>query len=62
MLLNDAGSLARTKGRSRTVIVGSGAVGLYAARELARLGEDVVVVESGGVGLGGFAPESFASC
>ena len=60
MLLTAADEL-RPSNTSRTVVIGSGAVGLYAARELARRGQDVVVVESGGVGLDGFAPESHTS-
>ncbi len=40
----------------RVVVVGSGAVGLYTATELARRGRDVVVVEAGGLALGRFDP------
>lgn len=47
--------------RLRVVIIGSGAAGLYAARELTRLGYEVVVIESGGVDLGSFSPESYTS-
>ena len=62
MLLNDSKELrAPTPGGLRTVIVGSGAVGLYAARELSERGHDVVVIESGGVGLDSFPQESYSS-
>lgn len=62
MLLNDTSELkARNPKRSRTVVIGSGAAGLYAARELSRRGHDVVVIESGGVGLDSFALESYSS-
>jgi choline dehydrogenase-like flavoprotein len=62
MLLNEFKELRLPTPRSlRTVIVGSGAVGLYAARELSERGHDVVVIESGGVGLDSFAPESYSS-
>lgn len=44
-----------------TVVIGSGAIGLYAASELAKRGARVIVIESGGVHLGGFAPESYSS-
>ena len=62
MLLNATTELeARGTSGPRTVIIGSGAAGLYAARELSRLGREVVVVESGGVGLASFESESYAS-
>ncbi len=62
MLLNDFGECpASNPVGSRTVIIGSGAVGLYAAVELAKRGHDVVVIESGGVGLDDFDPESYSS-
>ncbi|HET6142068.1 MAG TPA: GMC oxidoreductase [Candidatus Acidoferrales bacterium] len=44
-----------------TIIIGSGAVGLYAGSELAKRGRRVLVIESGGAHLGGFAVESHAS-
>ncbi|HTC64313.1 MAG TPA: GMC oxidoreductase [Candidatus Saccharimonadales bacterium] len=44
-----------------TIIIGAGAIGLYAASELAKCGKRVLVVESGGTHLGGFAAESFSS-
>lgn len=43
----------------RIVVVGSGAVGLYTATELARRGSSVVVIEAGGLALGGFDPASY---
>ncbi len=62
MLLNDFKELrALTPGDSRTVIIGSGAVGLYAAVELAKRDHDVLVIESGGLGLDDFDPESYSS-
>ncbi len=45
----------------RIAIIGSGAVGLYAASELAKRGVQAVVIEAGGPFLGGFAPDSYAS-
>ncbi|MBI3881561.1 MAG: GMC family oxidoreductase [Verrucomicrobia bacterium] len=62
MLLTECAELAvpATGGR-RTVIIGGGTVGLYAARELVKRGQEVVVIECGGQALGNFAPESFAS-
>ncbi len=45
----------------RTVVIGSGAVGLYAASELLKRGRDVVVVEAGSTELGRFEPESYRS-
>lgn len=45
----------------RVAIVGAGAVGLYAASELAKRGVQVVLVEAGGSFLGGFDPNSYAS-
>lgn len=36
-------------------------MGLYAAYELAKRGQEVVVIESGGLALDNFAPESYAS-
>ena len=41
------------------MIVGSGALGLYTATELARRGRDVVVIEAGGMALGSFDPDSY---
>lgn len=45
----------------RTVIIGGGAVGLYAACELSKRGHDALVIESGGLALDSFAPDSYAS-
>ena len=62
MLLNECNELAApVKSCPRTVIVGGGTVGLYAAHELAKRGQEVVVIESGGLALDSFAPESYAS-
>ena len=62
MLLNEFEEPdARKANGLRTVIIGGGAVGLYAARELSRRGQEVLVIESGGLALDNFAPESYAS-
>jgi len=62
MLLSDFAQLKPSSpGRTRTVVIGSGAVGLYSAVQLAKRGQDVLVIESGGLGLDGFAPESYSS-
>lgn len=62
MLLTDLAQWKPSGGNEPlTVIVGSGAIGLYAASELAKCGKRVLVVESGGTHLGGFAAESYAS-
>lgn len=45
----------------RIAIVGSGAVGLYAASELAKRGVQAVVIEAGGPFLGGFDAASYDS-
>lgn len=44
---------------SRTVVIGAGAVGLYAAGQLAARGRDVLVIEAGDSHLGSFAAESY---
>ena len=62
MLLTDLAQLKSTRaGEPVTVVIGSGAIGLYAASELVKRGQRVIVVESGGVHLGGFSPESYDS-
>jgi choline dehydrogenase-like flavoprotein len=61
MLLKNFNELTVPTSGLRTVIVGTGAVGLYAARELSKRGHDVVVIESGGMVLDSFAPESYSS-
>jgi len=45
----------------RVVVIGAGAVGLYAASQLAARGRDVVVIEAGDTHLGNFAAESYTS-
>ena len=60
MLLTDI-SQWKPGGEPVTVIVGSGAVGLYAGSELAKRGKRVLVIESGGAHLGGFGANSYAS-
>lgn len=62
MILNQANKLHPRNGSGlRTVIIGSGAAGLYAAGELSKRGQDVLVIESGGTGLDSFPPESYSS-
>ena len=62
MILTDVAQLnSISAGRPVTVVIGSGAIGLYAASELVKRGRRVLVVESGGVHLGSFAPESYGS-
>ena len=62
MLLTDVAQLKSSGADGPvTVVIGSGAIGLYAASELVKRGQNVIVVESGGVHLGGFAPESYDS-
>jgi choline dehydrogenase-like flavoprotein len=46
---------------SRVVVIGAGAVGLYAASQLAARGLDVVVIEAGNTQLGSFQSESYLS-
>lgn len=45
----------------RTVVVGAGAVGLYAASQLAGRGREVVLLEAGDTHLGSFATDSYTS-
>jgi choline dehydrogenase-like flavoprotein len=62
MLLKDIADLkARESTGRRTVVIGSGAVGLYAASELAKRGCKVLVVESGDVILDNFGSDSYSS-
>ena len=62
MFVNEAKDLITpANGSSRTVIIGGGTVGIYAAHELAQHGREVVMIESGGHALENFAPESYAS-
>ena len=62
MLLTDVAQWkAGGENEPTTVIIGSGAIGLYAASELAKRGKRVLVVESGGAHLGGFAADSYSS-
>jgi choline dehydrogenase-like flavoprotein len=48
-------------GVPRTIVVGAGAAGLYAATQLARRGQEVILLEAGGTSLGSFAAESYTS-
>ena len=57
----DVDRIAGGEPSSRVVVVGAGAVGLYAASQLAARGRDVVVIEAGDAHLGNFSAESFTS-
>jgi choline dehydrogenase-like flavoprotein len=60
MLVKNAHELdGRASADRRVVVIGSGAVGMYAATELARRGRDVVLLEAGGLALGRFDPSSY---
>ena len=62
MLYTEYSQLAASAKRGwRTVIIGGGTVGLYAAHELSKRGQDVLVIESGGLALDSFVRESYAS-
>ena len=62
MVITDCDQLSARRGGKRSiVIIGAGAVGLYAAWLLSKRGERVVIVESGGVSLDSFKPETYAS-
>jgi choline dehydrogenase-like flavoprotein len=45
----------------RVIVIGAGAVGLYAASQLAARGRNVLVIESGDTHLGSFADDSYTS-
>jgi choline dehydrogenase-like flavoprotein len=62
VLFSDASGLTSAASTpSRVVVIGSGAVGLYAASALADRGRHVVVVEAGDSNLGSFSAESYSS-
>ncbi|HTV48104.1 MAG TPA: GMC family oxidoreductase [Phycisphaerae bacterium] len=62
MLVSEVSSLPNgASASSRIVIIGSGAIGLYAASLLAMRGRNVLVIESGDRHLGTFAAESYVS-
>jgi choline dehydrogenase-like flavoprotein len=61
MIIQDIHELGASERVPRVVVIGSGAVGLYVASELAKRGVTVVVIESGGVPLDSFPTESYAS-
>ena len=50
-----------TKKSCRTIVIGSGAIGLYTANEMVKRGKQVLVIESGGTSLGGFPTTSYSS-
>lgn len=53
--------IARTAVPDRVVVVGAGAVGIYAAAQLAARGKQVVLLEAGKPQLGSFDSDSYAS-
>lgn len=63
MILTDAAALVQTDASAdgRVVIIGAGAVGIFLAAQLDRLGRESVIIEAGDFALNSFDPESFAS-
>jgi choline dehydrogenase-like flavoprotein len=62
MLCSDVNQIpAATSKSKRTIIVGAGAIGLYAASQLAARGYDVVLIEAGDSHLGSFSADSYSS-
>ncbi len=61
MVYVDADRIPGSTATARVVVIGGGAIGLYAASQLTARGRDVVVVEAGDSHLGNFAAESYAS-
>ena len=62
MLVEDLNQLKGfLKKGGRTIVIGSGAMGLYTANELVKRGKHVLVIESGGTILGGFPSTSYSS-
>jgi choline dehydrogenase-like flavoprotein len=57
----DVNQIASSTPTSRVVVIGAGAVGLYAASQLAARGRHVVVIESGDSHLGSFPAESYTT-
>jgi choline dehydrogenase-like flavoprotein len=60
MLYSDVSNIPAAKSR-RTIVVGAGAIGLYAASQLATRGRDVVLIEAGESHLGNFSADSYSS-
>lgn len=60
VFVHDASQIAG-KSSSPVVVMGGGAVGLYAAAQLAARGRSVVVIEAGSRDLGRFAAETYTS-
>jgi choline dehydrogenase-like flavoprotein len=62
MLFSDVSKLpAGASASRRIVIIGSGAIGLYAASLLASRSRDVLVIEAGQESLGAFDPDAYTS-
>jgi len=62
MYCSDVNQLPGTPSKShRTIVIGAGAVGLYAASLLAARGREVVVIEAGDSHLGNFSAEAYSS-
>jgi choline dehydrogenase-like flavoprotein len=62
MLFQNADRIAGGQpGSSGVVVIGAGAVGLYAAAQLVNRGRHVVVIEAGGADLGRFDADSYVS-
>jgi len=60
MYVNDPSEIKnKTPSVPRTVVIGAGAAGLYAASQLAARGHEVVLIEAGGSQLGNFAPATY---
>ncbi len=61
MYCSDVDQAAKGPASSRVIVIGAGAVGLYAATQLATRGRDVLVIEAGHAHLGSFAAESYTA-
>jgi choline dehydrogenase-like flavoprotein len=61
ILKNFSELIPKKDGVPRTLVVGSGATGLYAAVELSKHGHEVVLIETGGNALDNFDQSSYES-
>lgn len=61
MLVRDASQISGGLSSRRVVVVGAGAVGLYAAAQLANRGRQVVLIEAGRSDLSRFGAETYTS-